>query len=119
MTQLEWVIKVLSENAKEELPKVYKLWLFDNLTPKNIRVDVKDCVCNNLEWTDQEKTPFFVQEGEEFLSKCFIDDSRTALVLVPKLYEESNTYYLVYLYNPNIEISKSNSNDENRINRQQ
>jgi len=114
MTHLEWVIKVLSENAKEELPKVYKLWLFDNLTQKNIRINVKECVCNELEWTDQYVMQglFFVQEERMTFSRDFIDNSKTALVLIPMFYEVNVPYYLVYWYDPNIEISKSKSKAE-------
>lgn len=114
MTRLDWVIKVLTKNAKEELPKEYKLWLFDNINEKNIRVNVKECVCNELEWTNKYtmKGLFFVQEDRTFLSRELIDASKPALVLIPKSYEEKNSYYLVYWYNPNIEISKNKADDE-------
>lgn len=114
MTRLEWVIKVLSENAKEELPREYKLWLFDNLLPKNIRVNVKECVCNELEWTNQYVMEglFFVQEDKVFFTEALIDIYKPALILIPKFYEEHVSYHLVYWYNPNIEISKNKADDE-------
>ena len=114
MTRIDWLIKVLSESAKEELAKVYRLWLFENHIDKNIRVSVNDCLCNELEWTDQYKKEglIFVQEERTALNRDFIDSSKPALVLIPKFYDANVSYYLVYWYNPNIEISKNNSNDE-------
>ena len=114
MTQLEWIIKVLSENAKQKLPKVYKLWLFDNLTQKNIRVNVNDCVCNELDWTNEYIMDglLFVQDDKEVRSLSLIDIYKPALVLVPKVYEKIFSYHLVYWYNPNIEVSKVKSKDK-------
>lgn len=111
MTRWEWVVKVLSESAKEEIPRVYKLWLFENVVRKNIRVCVEECVCNELEWTNKftHKGIFFVQDENVHLGKDFVDTSKSALVLVPYFYDVKNPCYLVYWYNPNIEVSKNTS----------
>jgi len=114
MTRWEWVVKVLSENAKEKLPGVYKKWLFDNVVKRNIRVCVEECVCNELEWTNKftHKGIFFIQDEKTYLGKEFVDSSKPALVLVPYFYDVKNPCYLVYWYNPNIEVSKNNSREE-------
>ena len=102
MTRLEWIIKVLSESANEKLPGEYKKWLFDNVVRKNLRVNVEDCVCNELEWTDEHKGVFFVQEGKTSLVREFVDTSKSALVLVPLVYDVQNCCYFVSWYNPSI-----------------
>ncbi len=114
MTRWEWVIKALSESAKEELPRVYKLWLFENVVRKNIRVCVEECVCNELEWTNKytHKGIFFVQDEKIALGKEFVDSSKPALVLVPYFYDVKNPCYLVYWYNPNIKVCKNTSKAE-------
>ncbi len=114
MTRWEWVVKVLSESAKEELPRVYKQWLFDNVVKRNIRVCVEKCVCNELEWTNKytHKGIFFVQDEKTHLGKEFIDSSKPALVLVPYFYDVKNPCYLVYWYNPNIEVCENTSKAE-------
>lgn len=110
MTRREWVVKVLSESAKEALPRVYKVWLFENVIRKNIRVNVEDCVCNELAWTDEHKGVFFVQEEKIALGKEFIDTSKPALVLVPLIcYDVKNPCYFVCWYNPNIQVCKNTS----------
>lgn len=106
MTRLEWIIKVLSESANEKLPGVYKKWLFDNVVSKNIRVNVENCVCNELEWTDKYKGVFFVQEEKTVLSREFVDTAKPALVLVPLIYDVKNPCYFIYWYNPRICVSK-------------
>lgn len=114
MTRWEWIVKVLSENAKEELPDVYRGWLFRNAIQKNIRVNVKDCVCNKLEWTDKYmiKGLRFIQDGEIHCARKRIYISKPALVLVPNFDDEKNPCYFVYWYNPNIEISENVSTYE-------
>ena len=114
MTRWEWVVKVLSESAKVELPGIYKRWLFDNVVSRNIRVNVDDCVCNELEWTDKYrlKGVRFIQDGEFHCSRKCIYVSKPALVLVTQCYDGLNQCELVYWYNPDIEVSKNTSKAE-------
>ena len=112
MTRWEWVVKVLSENAKEEMPEVYKKWLADNVLSRNIRVNVEDCVCNKLEWTDNHKDVFFVQDGKTYFEKKLIDSTKTALVLVQYFYDVKDSYYLVYWYKPAFEVYENTSKKE-------
>lgn len=114
MTRWEWVVKVLSENANEKLPGIYKRWLFGNVVSRNIRVNVEDCVCNQLDWTDKYilEGIRFIQDGEIHCSKKCIYSTKPALVLVPYFHDKENPYYLVYWYNPNIEVCKRDSKPE-------
>ena len=109
MTRWEWVVKVLSESAKEKLPEVYKKWLYDNVLKKNVRVNVESCICNKLEWTDNHKGVFFVQDDKTYLERKYIDSAKSALVLVKCFYDVKNYYYSVYWYNPDIEICENTS----------
>lgn len=114
MTRWEWIVKVLSESANEKLPGVYKKWLFDNVVKKNIRVCVEECVCNELEWTNKFtlKGLFFVQDEKVVFGKEFIDCSKSALVLIPYFYDVKSPCYLVYWYNPNVDMSKTTTKSE-------
>lgn len=109
MTRWEWIIKVLSESAKEDLPSVYKKWIFENVVNRNIRVNVADCVCNELEWTDKYISVCFIQDDEIHYSRKCIYNSKPALVLVRNCYDGVSPCELVYWYNPNIEVCKNTS----------
>ncbi|MBQ8043537.1 MAG: hypothetical protein IJ272_05235 [Clostridia bacterium] len=115
MTRAEWVIKVLSESAEQELPRAYRVWLHENVTSKNIRVCIEDCVCRELDWTNKygHKGVLYLQDDKLTLEKKDIDMSKQALVLMPYFFETSNPYYLVVWYNPAINkcenASKSNA----------
>ena len=112
MTRWEWVVKVLSDNAKEEMPEVYKKWLYDNVLRKNVRVNVESCICNELEWTDNYKGVFFVQDDKTYFEKELIDSTKPALVLVQYFYDVKDSYYLVYWYNPDVEVCENTLNKE-------
>ncbi len=114
MTRWEWVIKVLSESAKEELPGVYKKWLFENVVSRNIRINVEDCVCNELEWTDKYRLKglLFIQDGEIHLSRMCIYASKPALVLVTFCYDGVKPCEFVYWYNPNLKVCENTSKAE-------
>lgn len=102
MTRAEWVIKVLTESAQQELPRVYRLWLYENVLPKNIRVCIEQCLCNELEWTDKynHEGLIYIQDDKQTFEKDDIDISKQALLLLPYFFETSNPYYLVFWYNP-------------------
>ena len=112
MTRLEWIIKVLSESANEKLPVEYKKWLFDNIVSRNIRVNVEDCVCNELEWTHKYKGTFFVQEEKTILGMEFVDTAKSALILVPLVYDLNTPCYFAYWYNPSIKMYKNTAKAE-------
>lgn len=117
MTRWEWVVKVLSESAGEKLPREYKLWLHDNVTLKNIKVCIEDCVCGELDWINKfkHKGIVFVQLGNSTCKKEEVDTSKQALILVPYFYNISNPYYLVFWYIPGNNVVKKESPKEQNI----
>lgn len=114
MTRWEWIVKVLSESAEQELPRVYRVWLHENVTTKNIRVRIGNCVCNELDWIRQykERQVQYLQDDKWTFEKKDIDTSKQALVLVPYFNVQEGSYWLVHWYNPDIHKCKNISADK-------
>ena len=65
MNRAKWIIKVLSESSRQELPEVYKEWLNDNVKSRNITVCVEDCILERIDWSYEDRGLIFVQDGKE------------------------------------------------------
>ena len=73
---------------------------------------MENCICNDLEWTDNNQGVLFVQDEEIVLRRDFIDVSKPALVLVQFVYDVKNPCYFVSWYDPGIEKCENTSKAE-------